>query len=292
LVTALGIALRFAEDAVCLGLFGVAAFGLYNRAALALLRARRLIIIGSALGLAAGLLSIAVMDAQMTGEAGAALRPSVAIAMLTSMPGGWAIMVRMAALVLCLGSALAREERRATLPAAIAAVSLAWNGHAASGEGWMGDLRLAADAIHQLAAGIWLGALAAFLQLAWLEDAGDAPELEAGLTRFAGVGSGVVAVLAATGLVNLGETAGWDRLWRTGETLWGQLLLIKLAVFAAMLGLAALNRFRLTPGLLRASQADRVASLRRLRVSLALENGLALTVIALVAWLGTLDPHP
>ena len=87
LVSVLGIVLRFAEDATCLGLFGLAAFGLYNRAALALLRARRLVIIGSALGLAVGVLMIAVMDAQMTGEAGAAFRPSVAGAMLTSMPG-------------------------------------------------------------------------------------------------------------------------------------------------------------------------------------------------------------
>ncbi len=56
-----------------------------------------------------------------------------------------------------------------------------------------------------------------------------------------------------------------------------------------MLGCAAVNRFRLTPRLAGKGRSapDALATLRR---SIALESLLALLVIALVAWLGTLPP--
>jgi copper resistance protein D len=59
-----------------------------------------------------------------------------------------------------------------------------------------------------------------------------------------------------------------------------------------MLGLAAMNRFRLTPALLRDLDAGAVPSgaQRALRRSIAIEAGLAASVLAIVAWLGTLVP--
>ncbi|WP_315760457.1 CopD family protein [Sphingomonas sp. Y38-1Y] len=74
-------------------------------------------------------------------------------------------------------------------------------------------------------------------------------------------------------------------------TLYGQLLLAKLGAFAAMVGLASLNRFRLTPAL--GSVASSGAARREigaLRLSLAFEAALGIAVLALVAWLGTLEP--
>ena len=78
--------------------------------------------------------------------------------------------------------------------------------------------------------------------------------------------------------------------WGFGEYV--QLLALKLALFAVMLGLAATNRFRLTPALSRDLDAGVVPleALRALRRSIAIEAGLAASVLAIVAWLGTLVP--
>jgi putative copper resistance protein D len=65
----------------------------------------------------------------------------------------------------------------------------------------------------------------------------------------------------------------------------------KLALFAAMLGLAAANRFRLTPALaagLASGSPDQ--ALNALRKSVLIESAAALAVIVLVSILGTLAP--
>jgi copper resistance protein D len=76
-----------------------------------------------------------------------------------------------------------------------------------------------------------------------------------------------------------------------GATLYGRLLIAKLVLFAAMLALASLNRFRLTPGFERSiAAADHARALGALRVSLAVETACAVVILALVGWLGTLEP--
>lgn len=72
-------------------------------------------------------------------------------------------------------------------------------------------------------------------------------------------------------------------------TPYGHLLLAKLALFAIMLMLAALNRYVLTPALIRRTAIE-PGSLRHLRLSVRLELGLIAIILALVAYLGTLDP--
>jgi putative copper resistance protein D len=58
-----------------------------------------------------------------------------------------------------------------------------------------------------------------------------------------------------------------------------------------MLALATLARFRLTPAFARSIDAgDHRGALRAPRRSLAVETGCAVTIMALVAWLGTLEP--
>jgi putative copper resistance protein D len=75
------------------------------------------------------------------------------------------------------------------------------------------------------------------------------------------------------------------------SSLYGRLLLLKLALFGAMLGLAAANRYRLSPQLETAldvgDHSDAVIALRR---SLCMEAGLAVVILAAVAWLGVLSP--
>jgi putative copper resistance protein D len=58
-----------------------------------------------------------------------------------------------------------------------------------------------------------------------------------------------------------------------------------------MLGLAASNRFRLTPALEAAlGPGDPAAALSALRRSIVVEMVLMLALLGLVAWLGTLAP--
>jgi putative copper resistance protein D len=67
--------------------------------------------------------------------------------------------------------------------------------------------------------------------------------------------------------------------------------LAKIAAFLAMLAIAAINRYRLTPGLANAiALGDFRAAISALRRSLAFEAGAALVILGIVAWLGTLEP--
>src|SRR3546814_5037416 len=68
------------------------------------------------------------------------------------------------------------------------------------------------------------------------------------------------------------------------------LMLAKIVLFLGMLVMAAANRFRLTPGLERAiERRDHAQALSTLRRSLALETTVAVMILGLVAWLGTLE---
>ena len=73
--------------------------------------------------------------------------------------------------------------------------------------------------------------------------------------------------------------------WGMAGSRYGWLLGGTLLRFAGMLGLAALNRWRLTPALERGDGA-----IGALRLSLAVETGAAIAIMTLVALLGTLDP--
>ena len=75
---------------------------------------------------------------------------------------------------------------------AVALASFAWSGHGADGEGAAGLFKLAADVLHLLAAGVWLGALAALLLLVLSVRRAQAAALQAlygALEGFSGVGS-------------------------------------------------------------------------------------------------------
>jgi putative copper resistance protein D len=180
----------------------------------------------------------------------------------------------------------------AALAGALICASFAWMGHGAATRGAAGLLHTASDICHTLAAGVWIGALVAFLILLMADAGGGRQDLHVALQGFSGIGSGLVAVLVATGLINSWFVVGLAGLPKLLTTPYGQLLLLKLVMFAAMLVLAAANRFRLTPrlgqALVGASPAPGViAALRR---SLAWETGLAIAVLGLVAWFGTLAP--
>jgi putative copper resistance protein D len=206
-------------------------------------------------------------------------------------------LVRMAALAICVVAAIGfKGMARTTVMAVAAAVSLAtlaWAGHGAMNEGMEKTLHLATDILHLLAVGAWVGSLAAFLfMLRWANTASShhVDMLSRALNDFGIVGTVIVLSLIATGIVNYWMIVGatWHGLLSTH---YGVLLLVKLALFGAMLGLAAANRYRLSPFLKREKQAGnyRVA-MAVLRKSLLAETACAFLILGAVAWLGTLEP--
>lgn len=161
--------------------------------------------------------------------------------------------------------------------------SFAWTGHGAMDDGGRGALHLGSDILHLLSAGVWVGALAGLLMLL---ARGPRQAALTGLTRFSGVGMLVVAVLLASGLVNAWLLIGTDRLTAALATDYGRLLIAKLVIFVAMLGLAAANRLLLTPRLGR----DSGGAVPALKWSIGIETLLAAAVLGIVAVMGTLAP--
>lgn len=278
-------------------LFGLPAFLLYSgraTGALPLRWPRPLLLGAAAVLLAAAPAALVAQTALMAGSLREAIRPDSLIFMVTGMGLGAALAARalFAALALAALAAVAPGRRLWGLLAAaggLTSASFAWTGHGAATEGPGRGLHLGADILHALAASLWIGALAAFVILAmWRPARPEAQDraLQQALAGFAGAGTWAVGALAVTGLANSAFLIGWPEAATLAASPYGRLLGIKLGLFAAMLALAAANRFRLTPMM----EASPDEGLRRLRVSLPIEFGLGLTILAIVAVMGTLPP--
>ena len=292
----IGIALRFGVYADLLLLFGLAAYPLYAASPRRPRRARATIAGLAMFGLLLSVLSFLQMVAAMSGVTIADLDRDTFDFVLFDTTPGFAFLARTAALASVLITALIPSERIRPLAALVAGVALgtlAWTGHAAVTEGAAGTLHRLADMLHLLAAGAWLGALAVLITLlfARIDDEQSVASARSALAGFAVAGSIIVALIVATGFINVLMIVGVEGALRLPTTLYGKLLIAKLALFVAMLGLAAANRWRLTPRLAWASDND-VGGVRALRISIALETGAAFLILALVAWLGTLSPEP
>ena len=182
-------------------------------------------------------------------------------------------------------------ETAAAVLAAAFAGTLAWSGHAAGGLGGEAILHPAADVLHLIAAAAWVGALLPLIVLLAAAGADDASlaMAQTATTRFSILGIASVGALLVTGIVNTFYLAG--SVPALLHTDYGRLLLIKIALFLAMVTIAAVNRFRLTPQLLQqASIAASRDALRKLRRNAAIEVLAGAAVIAIVAALGTMPP--
>jgi putative copper resistance protein D len=283
------VVLRLLQYAGAAVLFGTSLFFLYalppvgSSSASARRWPKPVLMSAAALLAASSVAAIAAQASLFTGSWRSGVTREAIGAVVSSMGFGKAAVVR--AGVALLGFALLAGLPRgraawlaATGTGMIAAASLAWMGHAAATEGPMGIAHLAADAIHALAAAAWIGALVALVALAVERDDHGARRatLHRALLQVSVVGPALVVAVVMTGLVNAGALTA---------TAYGLALLIKLALVAAMLGLAAANRLRFT-----ADAAQPGVSLARLRCSLVLETGTGLAVLAVAAWLGTLVP--
>jgi putative copper resistance protein D len=173
----------------------------------------------------------------------------------------------------------------------VAVITLAWSGHGASSEGALGYVRFIGGMLHLLAASAWIGALALFLLALLRSDLPDTTvKARVGtlLSAFALPGSVIVGMLVATGLSNMwfiAPPAAWPTI---AQSPYGRAMLAKLALFLAMLGLAGINRFILVPRL--TGQDPRRSAVGIARATISIETAAAIAILALVAWLGTLDP--
>ncbi|KQM37841.1 copper homeostasis membrane protein CopD [Sphingomonas sp. Leaf10] len=297
------IAVRFALYATLSGLFGLSAFSLYGLKAgeRADALALRPWLVGSGLlGLLFSGIALALLAAAMAGAPPWPVDQEAIGMLLSGSATGTAWEARMAALVVASVAALVAAGRAALLglvafAAAVALATLAWTGHGAMDEGAVGWVHLGADILHLLAGGAWAGALLGLVLLvarpAGRVDAAHLTLTHRALHGFGLVGTILVGTIVVTGIVNVWLLVGLAKLPDLPTTRYGQLLIAKLALFGAMLALASLNRFRLTPAIKRSiAAADHHGALRALRRSLAVEASCAVAILALVAWLGTLEP--
>jgi putative copper export protein/mono/diheme cytochrome c family protein/peroxiredoxin len=259
------------------------------------------------LALASGLFWLWVVTAGMSGQPlGAALSGKLIGTVLTATGFGRLWLFRFAAAIVLAGFLLfcRLTGRHSNWPlfggvgcllSGIILGSLALSGHGADDTGSAGVWHFGADILHLLAAGGWLGALIPLIFMlrqarrpAWL------PIAQHATLRFSTLGIVTVATLIASGLVNTWYLVG--NLPSLFGTPYGQMLLVKLALFTAMLSFAAVNRARLTPRLLapHSDRADGQAGARdparRLHRNAMCETGLGVLLLVVVGALVHLKP--
>jgi copper resistance protein D len=290
------IAARFIHFAAAMAAFGIGAFRIYaftgGTAALDRQLARAMLI-AAFLALLSALAIVPSIAVEMTGSDTAAFDPSSWQAVLVDTGFGkvWCWHLGFA-VALALLSATSRQRwlsAAATVAALLLLASLGLTGHAAMDMGG-GATHEINQMAHLIAGGIWLGGLvplgillrratrpdgAAFVRLA-----------RSALPHFSQMGYAAVALVALTGTVNAVMLVGSFHALVT--TPYGRLLCVKITLFAAMVALALINRFRLLPKV--RLETNAVMPLRALLRSVAAEQAIGLAILAVVSVLGTTPP--
>lgn len=246
--------------------------------------------ISLAIAVISGAIWLMLQAASMSGmPLDEALSPEVLSTVITETQFGQVTVIRSGlavCLAICLVCDRARIARWLGLAASVAFVAtLAWTGHAASTIGIVGYLHLAADALHILAAAVWIGGLVSLIFFLSTIQHNSSPSLARdAVGRFSTMGIISVGTLILTGAVNTLILVGSVRGLLATE--YGQLLMIKLAVFALMLTFAGVNRLSLTPRLGKSGNGARTSLMRNSTI----EFVLGLVIFAVVGLLGTLHP--
>jgi copper resistance protein D len=298
------VAIRFVHFAAAMAAFGIGAFQLYAFAgagiaadtpARAALDAAlgRVTLVAAIVTLASALAIVPCVAAEMTSSAAAAFDPAAANAVLFDTAFGhawcWHVGFAVALVALCTMPRRRWREGAATMAALLLLASLGWVGHAAMdmGGGLSHEINQMA---HLTAAGLWLGGLVplGILLRRAVHPGGAAyvPLARSALPHFSQIGYAAVTLVALTGTVNGIMLVGSFRALI--ETPYGRLLMVKIAMFLAMVALALINRFRLTPRL--SSPVAAIAPLRSLYRSVVAEQALGFAILAVVAVLGTWPP--
>ena len=152
-------------------------------------------------------------------------------------------------------------------------------GHAGATGGGIGDMLLASEAVHLLAAGAWLGGLLPLFVLAGVLPP---PAAATACEHFTPVGLSAVVAIACTAAVQAWQLIG--SLAGLFGTAYGHVALLKLAIFFVLLILACINRLVLTN---RLRDPDRPVTRALLRGSIGAEAVLGAAVIVVAAFLAS-----
>ncbi|WP_350647336.1 copper homeostasis membrane protein CopD [Pseudomonas sp. HY13-MNA-CIBAN-0226] len=302
----INIILRFALYIDLMLLFGLALFGIYSlkgkeRGGGVVLNFESLLAATAVIGVLLSIAAMLQMAKTMSGVSSfMELHHHILEMMLMGTDAGLTWMVRIASLTMAVIAALLNRRAPAislwgvTVCGAVALGTLAWTGHGAMDEGTRRYLHFTSDIVHLLGAGSWLGALSAFVILLRSNKLSGALQIQVlarALTGFESAGALIVLTLTVTGIANYLLVVG-QTLETLTTTTYGALLSFKVFLFAGMLILAALNRFHLSPLLEQSIQiGTHAVAINALRRSMILELLLAVIIMGLVAWLGTLSPE-
>jgi len=212
--------------------------------------------IAAVVGLVGVLGIIATQAALLTGDGlGAALDGDVLRSVLTDRLG-WA----MAVLLLGLAAVHVSTDTNRLLLAQVLAF---YGGLAVTGSFalWGHDteaparwLSVGSDVVHVAAAAVWLGGLVGLFLVLRRRAPHPVRSTCAVVSRFSNTAAASVLLLAAAGVamawIEVGTPEG---LW---STVYGRLVLVKVAITLVVVALAAHNRFRLIPALLAGADAD------------------------------------
>lgn len=234
------------------------------------------------LALISGLLLLVLTAGSMAGSWQDGLDPSTLTLVLghTFFGQVWSghLLLNLLLLISLISTRLSSPQLRLVLVTLLLA-TLAPVGHGAMFDGVLGDLMMANQLVHLCCVGAWLGGL----MMLWLLLAPPQPgNFKPLLLRFSGLGYGLVAMIIATGLINVRVMSGavWPEPAFSG---FGLVLLIKISLVLCMLLLALFNRLLLN------SQRNQLSILR---TSVAVECLFGLAAVAAVSLLGTLPPLP
>jgi putative copper resistance protein D len=173
--------------------------------------------------------------------------------------------------------------------------SLVWAGHATASPGHLALVHLLADGFHLVALAFWPGSLAplaAFLLMILKSSQAEAIALASPVVRrFSASSLIAVTFLALTGLLNSAFMVGsFPALLASA---YGQILISKLILFVAMIGLGAWNLLVLKPRIrpdLPPARFEEKSALRLLVRNILWEIGLGTLVVLIVGLLGITPP--
>jgi putative copper resistance protein D len=167
-------------------------------------------------------------------------------------------------------------------------VTIALTSHAAMHQGSDGDAHQFSDMVHLLCAGAWLGGLVPLGYV--VQRAQRSPDglafLRHALPRFSRVGYWAVGLLLVTGCMNTAFLVSSPA--NLLGTLYGRILIAKICLVLAMVGLAIVNRGFMVPQI--ETSKDSGQPVAALWKSVAAEQSLGVCVLIIVSILGVLPP--
>src|SRR3954453_16852679 len=293
------IACRTVQFGSAMLAFGGAAFRLYavkdgDPNALAAFDAwlRGWLLVSALAAFLSGLALVPIIGGAMAGSASAAFdwRTAETVLLQTSFGRIWRWHLVAAALLVVVCAVRAARLSYSMALAAFSLANLSWIGHAVIGENRIGTAYAVNQSVHLLASGLWLGGLVPLAALVFRATrSANGPEfavMRTALQQFSRMGYVAVALIALTGIMNTVVLVG--SIHGLTDTPYGRLLLIKIALFLLLIGLAAINRFVLVPRI--AQERKPMAGTTALIWTIGIEQALGLAIIAVVSILGTWPP--